>query len=83
MQGNNKPLATKIIWATTFENCKGAKVPAVRSLIIAISIIAPAMKLVPLQPPLQQMHWSKTFKLSLREAMLTWLRRVTINFVDC
>jgi hypothetical protein len=42
----------------------------------------PAMKLFSLQLPLQQMHWPKTFVLSLREATSTWLRCATINIVD-
>jgi hypothetical protein len=52
MQGNNKPLATIVDWATTFDDHEGAKVPTVKLIApIAIlhhckSAIAPAMKLV-------------------------------------
>jgi hypothetical protein len=45
--------------------------------------IVPAMNLVSLQPPLQQMHWSKTFILLLREAKPTELHHEKINLVDC
>jgi hypothetical protein len=66
VQGNDEPLATMGDWATTFDNREGAKVPMVKLIApIAIphhckSAIALAMKLVCLQPPLQQMQWSKT-----------------------
>ncbi len=41
------------------------------------------MKLVCLWPPLQQMRQSKTFILSLREAVLPWLCCTTNNVVHC
>jgi hypothetical protein len=69
-----------------FEDPEGAKVPTAK-LIAPIathyskSTIAPAMKLVCLQPSLQQKHWSKTFVLSLWEATLTWLHHATNNVV--
>jgi hypothetical protein len=58
----------------TFDNREGNKVPTVKLIApIAIphnckSTIVPAMKLVCLRPPLQQMHWSKTFVSSSQEA---------------
>jgi hypothetical protein len=40
MQGNNKPLAIEGDWAMTFDNCKGTKVPAKKSITpIAIPYI--------------------------------------------
>jgi hypothetical protein len=33
MQDNNEPLTTKSNWATTFDNCKGAKAPAVKLIV--------------------------------------------------
>jgi hypothetical protein len=89
MQGEDKPLATKSSWAMTYDDCKDAKAPAVKFIVpIAIlhyfkSAIAPAMKLVSLQLPLQQMHRSKTFVLSLREATPTWLHHTTNNVDHC
>jgi hypothetical protein len=36
VHGNNEPLATLSNWATTFDNCKGAKVPTIK-LIVSIT----------------------------------------------
>jgi hypothetical protein len=89
MQSEDKPLATKSSWAMTYDDCKDAKAPAVKFIVpIAIlhhfkSAIVPAMKLVSLQLPLQQMCWSKTFVLSLQEAMPTWLHHTTNNVDHC
>jgi hypothetical protein len=72
MQGNNKPLAIMGDWAMTFGNREGAKAPTVKFITPIVilhhckSAIAPVMKLVCLQPPLQQTRWSKTFVSSLR-----------------
>jgi hypothetical protein len=38
IQGNNEPLATMGVWATTFDDCEGAKVPTVK-LIAPIAIL--------------------------------------------
>ena len=88
VQGNDEPLATMGDWAMTFDDREGTKAPRVKLIApIAIlyhlkSAIVPAMKLVCLQPPLQQTHWSKTFVLSSRKAMPTRLHQTTINFFD-
>jgi hypothetical protein len=89
MQGKDKPLATKSSWAMTYDDCKDTKTPAIQFIVpIAIlyhfkSTIAPAMKLVSLQPPLQQMRQSKTFVWSLQEATPTWLHHMTNNVDLC
>ncbi len=66
MQGNDEPLATDGNWATTIDNCKGVKAPAIDyskhdPSSSQSSTIVPAIKLIPLQPPLQQMCKSKFF----------------------
>jgi hypothetical protein len=90
VQGNDEPLATKSNLATTFNDREGAKAPTVKLIALITTPNhchgaqkAPVMKLVSLRLSLQQMHWSKTFVSSLREAILIRLRHVTINFVDC
>ncbi len=89
VQGNDKPLATMGDWAMTFNNCEVGKALAI-NLIEPIAIlhhqksaIAPAMKLVYLQLPSQQMRWSKTFVSSLQKATSTWLHCTTNNVVHC
>ncbi len=73
VQCNNEPLTTIGDWDTTFNDHEGAKALTIKLIVLnhdplplQWSAIAPAMMLVFLHPPLQQMRRSTIFCVALR-----------------